>query len=80
MLASPLLHPRVGLIVPKYNRSAVARNRLKRQLREIVRTQVLELLPQVDVVIRARASAYAAGFDVLANELRWASVELGRVT
>lgn len=42
ILASPLRHARVGLIVPKYRHGSVERNRVKRRLRELTR---LELLP-----------------------------------
>jgi len=69
ILASPLFHPRVGFVVPKYRHSAVDRNRLKRRLREVVRTSVLGILPSVDVVIKARPNAYAAAFSTLAEEL-----------
>jgi len=69
ILASPLFHPRVGFVVPKYSHSAVDRNRLRRRLREIVRTAVLGLLPPVDVVIKARPNAYIAQFSTLAEEL-----------
>jgi ribonuclease P protein component len=46
----------------------VDRNRLKRRLRELVRTQLLPALasqPAVDVAIRARGDAYGATFDGL---------------
>jgi len=69
ILASPLFHPRVGFVVPKYRHSAVDRNRLKRRLREVVRTSVLGILPSVDVVIKARPNAYTAAFSTLAEEL-----------
>ena len=68
-LASPLLHPRVAFVVPKYGHSAVDRNPLKRQLREIVRTRLLGKLPCVDLVVRTRASAYGVTFPALAAEL-----------
>jgi ribonuclease P protein component len=55
--------------VPKYGHSAVERNLLKRQLREITRTRVLRTLPPVDAVIRVRPSAYAISFSQLADEL-----------
>ena len=55
--------------MPKYGRTAVERNRLKRQLREIVRTQLLATLPPVDVVIKAHLSAYEASFSMLTREL-----------
>jgi len=70
ILASPRFHPRVGFVVPKYGRSAVSRNRIKRQLREIVRTLILAILPPVDVVIKTYPDAYTAAFSTLADELR----------
>jgi ribonuclease P protein component len=54
--------------VPKYSHSAVDRNRVKRRLREIVRLDVLPALPNVDVVVRALPSAYAAGVAELREQ------------
>jgi len=62
-------HARLGLIVPLHQSSAVARNRLRRRLREILRRDVLRNLPAVDLVIRARRSADTASFAVLRAEL-----------
>ena len=62
-------HARLGLIVPLHQSSAVARNRLRRRLREILRRDVLRSLPAVDLVIRAKRSAYTASFAVLRAEL-----------
>jgi ribonuclease P protein component len=62
-------HPRMGLIVPKFQASAVARNRLRRRLREIWRRELQPQQPGVDLVIRARREAYAARFDELRAEL-----------
>jgi ribonuclease P protein component len=71
-IASPLLRPRVGVIVPKYKRTAVARNRVKRRLREGVRTELLPVLraraPR-DVVLRALPSAYDATADALRHDV-----------
>ena len=64
-----MLHARVGLVVPMYGHSAVERNRLKRRLREIVRTQLLPCLPPVDFLIRSRPSAYGVEFPILVDEL-----------
>ena len=75
-VASPYHHGRVGLIVPKRGRTGVARNQLKRRLREIVRTRLLPTLPALDVVIRARDEAYTAPFDALARELERAAARL----
>jgi ribonuclease P protein component len=62
-------HARLGLIVPLHQSSAVDRNRLRRRLREILRREVLRRLPSIDLVIRAKRSAYAASFAVLRAEL-----------
>ncbi|UCG88652.1 MAG: ribonuclease P protein component [Gemmatimonadota bacterium] len=65
-------HPRLGLVVPSHGATAVARNRLRRRLREIARRRVLPVLPAIDLIIRARSSAYRAGFRDLAADLeRW---------
>jgi ribonuclease P protein component len=51
----------------------VARNRVKRRLREIGRRRVLPWLADRglarDVLVRARWKAYEAGFDELAREV-----------
>lgn len=62
-------HPRIGLIVPKFRSTAVARNRLRRRLKEIWRREVAPALPALDVVVRARREAYAAPFASLRAEL-----------
>jgi ribonuclease P protein component len=76
--ASPLGHPRVGVVVPRYSRSAVDRNRLKRRLRELVRMRLLPTAPSVDVVIRVRHDAYAASFDALAADVARVAAQLPR--
>lgn len=62
-------HPRMGLIVPKFQFSAVARNRLRRRLREVWRRELQSRQPAWDLVIRARREAYTAGFAALRAEL-----------
>ena len=67
------------MVVPKYKRTGVERNRLKRRLREITRTRVLPVLRTasdgaggpgpVDVVIRALPQAYDASFYRLRDEV-----------
>jgi ribonuclease P protein component len=72
VLASPLSQPRVGIVVPRHRQTAVDRNRLKRQLRELVRTDLLPSLKTrsaVDVVIRARSEAYEAAFAALRTDI-----------
>ena len=50
--------------------TAVRRNRLRRRLREIGRRQVLPVLREpTDVAVRARPSAYGAGFETLRREV-----------
>jgi ribonuclease P protein component len=61
--------PRMGLIVPKFQSSAVARNRLRRQLREIWRQDIQQVQPPGDLIIRARREAYAADFNALRAQL-----------
>jgi len=51
----------------------VARNRLRRRLKEILRREVLRRLPPIDLVIRVKRSAYAASFAVLRAELTGAA-------
>lgn len=62
-------HPRMGMIVPKFQSSAVARNRLRRRLREIWRRDVQSVQPACDLIVRARREAYGARFDALRAEL-----------
>jgi ribonuclease P protein component len=62
-------HPRMGLIVPRYQASAVARNRLRRRLREIWRVELQPVQPAWDLVIRARREAYRASFAELRGQL-----------
>ena len=61
--------PRMGLIVPKFHSSAVARNRLRRRLREIWRRDIQSRQPAWDLVIKVRREAYTASFDALRTQL-----------
>jgi ribonuclease P protein component len=47
----------------------VARNRLRRRLREHARRTLLPALPPIDLVIRSRAEAYVAPRAVLYADL-----------
>jgi ribonuclease P protein component len=76
-MTSPLVHPltnctRVGLIVPRFRHTAVARNRLKRRLRELSRTRLLPSGIAVDVVIRIRPEAYRADYAELTAQIEQA--------
>jgi ribonuclease P protein component len=65
--------PRVGFAVPKSAGNAVARNRIKRQLREIWRERIVELPHDSDFVLVARPgvaeAAEAQGFEWLAERV-----------
>lgn len=76
--ASLLPHPRVGIVVPKHRRRIVDRNRVKRRLRELVRTRLLPNLDlRIDLLIRAKPDAYNATFQDLAVDVvsigQWAA-------
>jgi ribonuclease P protein component len=62
-------HPRMGLIVPRFQFTAVARNRLRRRLGEIWRREMLSRQAGRDLLIRARKDAYAATFGQLRLDL-----------
>ncbi len=65
--------PRFGTVVPRHGRKVVARNQLRRRLREIGRVEVLPRLSRggcnVDVLVRSRPQAYDARFAELRAEL-----------
>ncbi len=66
---NPAGRPRLGLIVPRFQFTAVARNRLRRRLKEIWRRQLQAGLPAGDLVIRAKREAYGMTFAQLQLEL-----------
>jgi ribonuclease P protein component len=81
--ASPLARPegertRIGFVVPRFKHTAVARNRLKRRLRELSRVHLLPSDLSADVVLRIRPEAYGATFDELAEDIARAFVQLTR--
>ena len=67
--ANDCRHPRVGVIVPRYGNTVVARNKVRRRLRECARRAILPKLSAVDLVVRARPAAYGAGLTELASDL-----------
>jgi ribonuclease P protein component len=69
---------RIGLVVPRFKQSAVARNRLKRRLRELARLRLLPTDLPADVVIRVRPEAYRTTFALLADEITRALAQLAR--
>ncbi len=68
-IASLRASVRVGFVVPRYKRSAVDRNRLKRRLRELARLEWLPTMPPMDVVIRVIPPAYDRSFPSLRDEM-----------
>ena len=69
----PLGEPRLGFAVPKAVGNAVVRNRIKRQLREIIRERLDELPPTNDYVLVVRhglpEAAEANGHDWLGERV-----------
>jgi ribonuclease P protein component len=63
-------HVRVGIVVPRFGRTAVRRNRLKRQIRELVRLELIPELAFLDVVLRVGPATYERTFDQLRIEVR----------
>ena len=62
-------HCRIGLTVTKKTGGAVARNRVKRRLREIYRTNREQFDVPLDLVVNARPSIKERSFDDLEREL-----------
>ncbi|WP_396127845.1 ribonuclease P protein component [Aeromicrobium panaciterrae] len=59
----------VGFVVSKAVGSAVDRNRVKRQLRHLMRERVTSLPPGTKVVVRALPSSAGSPSSTLASEL-----------
>ena len=55
--------------MPKYKHGSVERNRLKRRLRELVRTRLLPVLPPADIVIKPWPQGYEASFESLTRDV-----------
>lgn len=78
LLAQPntLEHARLGITLAKKKiKSAAARNRIKRQLRELFRSEVNEL-PRVDIVIHWRSAQPIINFDTLKTEFKNLCIQL----
>jgi ribonuclease P protein component len=66
-------------VVPRHQHTAVARNQLKRRLRELVRIELLPKLsdrPSADIAIRARRESYAAEFAALRDDIMSVAAQL----
>jgi ribonuclease P protein component len=64
------------MVIPRFKHSAVARNRVKRRLRELARIQILPTRLTVDIVLRIRPEAYDASFDALSADVARAVEQL----
>lgn len=66
-------NPRFAVVVPKHGHTIVERNRLKRRLREILRTRWLPHETRRDeprdLLVRARPLAYERGYEELETEV-----------
>lgn len=60
------------VVSTKVDKKAVVRNRLKRQLREAIRTLLPEVVGGFDVLIIAKANALALDFASLSKQMRFA--------
>jgi len=70
----------MGLIVPKFQSTAVARNRLRRRLLEVWRRELMPRQGGRDLLIRTRREAYQASVrELRAEMLRFADEAFGPV-
>jgi ribonuclease P protein component len=70
-------HVRIAIVVPKHGHTAVRRNKLKRQLRELTRTEVMPRPVSRDVLFRARHETYAAEFPALKDAVTRVAAAIG---
>jgi len=75
---SLLSHVRAAVIVGKLGHTIVERNRLRRRLRELIRTIVLPETDALDVVVKALEPAYDASFAELRKEVEQIREKLRR--
>lgn len=73
----PADHPRLGLVVSRRVGGAVQRNRLKRRLREVFRTNLGRFPAATDVVVIAMAGAPALGYEEVREEILECLARLG---
>lgn len=55
--------------MPRHSHTAVARNQLKRRLRDLVRIHLLDVEVKLDVIVLANKDAYLRTFDELRSEI-----------
>lgn len=67
-----LTHTRVGIVVANsVSKHATKRNKVKRMVREVVRAQLLQMRPGVDIVISANVPALTSTFEDIQSEVAW---------
>lgn len=73
-----LPHSRFGIVVGlRVSKKAVERNRLKRRLRDIVRTHLPDVAEGYDIMILVQKSALNANFSVLEEDYMKAVTKAG---
>jgi ribonuclease P protein component len=73
-------HSRLGITVSRRFGKAVARNRMKRMLRELFRTRRAEVTPAKDILIIPKAGANALTFAQVTTELERTLFFVGKGT
>lgn len=74
---SPELSSRLGITVSKRVGNAVARNRVKRRIREWFRAEREQLDPRMDLVVIGRSQAAPLSGGEISRQLGQATRELG---
>jgi len=69
-LEEPQAFPLVGFVVSKYVGNAVVRNKIKRQLREIIRPMLAEIVVDHKIVLIARSSIGKASYSEIEKAVR----------
>ncbi len=59
----------MGIVVPRHSHTAIARNQLKRRLRDLVRIYLLDADVKLDVIVLANRDAYLKTFEELRSEI-----------